>query len=237
MEPPIEPPARRNRTVADLVVADLAAVVYSSGKVFDGLSTGRLDTESFLRSGDLKGVTSRADLALLEDLRDAAQFIINNQTRRIDANYARDINAELTRSGSLYPGRFRRDEDGIGVNTPLGRHEPAAPDRAGLQTIIDGARAKTSAREQAIDLFLQIAEAQPFMDGNKRTAIFVANALLIRQAQPELLSVPMDERDPATAQHFNQLLARAYVLDEPDGVTALLREQGFASLGESRNER
>lgn len=218
----------------NLVVADLAAVVYSSGKVFDGLSTGRLDTEAFLRSGDLRGVTSRADLALLEDLRDAAQFIIDNQARSIDATFVSDVNATLTRSGSLHPGRYRRDEDGIGVNTPLGRHEPSAPSATGLQMIIDRATALPSTREQALDLFVDIAKAQPFMDGNKRTAILVANAVLIRQVDPELLAVPVDERDPATARHFNDLLARAYVFDEHDGVKGLLRQKGFAAAGTHR---
>ena len=58
-----------DRAVGRLTVTDLAGVVYSSGRVFDGLSTGRLDTENFLRTGSLDGVASRADLALLEDLR------------------------------------------------------------------------------------------------------------------------------------------------------------------------
>lgn len=34
-----------------LSVADFATVVYSAGKVFDGLSVGQLETENFLRSG------------------------------------------------------------------------------------------------------------------------------------------------------------------------------------------
>ena len=35
--------------MASISIADLAGVVYSSGKAFDGLATGRLDTENFLR--------------------------------------------------------------------------------------------------------------------------------------------------------------------------------------------
>lgn len=34
-----------------LGVADSATVVYSAGKVFECLAVGRLETESFLRSG------------------------------------------------------------------------------------------------------------------------------------------------------------------------------------------
>ena len=43
-----------DRAVGLLTVTDLAGVVYSSGRVFDGLSTGRLDTENFLRTGSLE---------------------------------------------------------------------------------------------------------------------------------------------------------------------------------------
>ena len=88
-------------------VVDLAGVVYSSGKVFDGLSTGRLDTESFLRSGSLAGVRSRADLALLEDLRDVAQFIIDHRAEPIDVKFVRAVNAKITRSGAIHPGQLR----------------------------------------------------------------------------------------------------------------------------------
>ncbi|PPF28834.1 cell filamentation protein Fic [Rathayibacter tritici] len=211
----------------DLVVADLAAVVYTSGRVFDGLATGRFDTESFLRSGDLSGVTSRADLALLEDLRDASRFIIENRTRPIDADYVREINGTLTRSGSLHPGRLRSTTDRIGVSTRFGRHEPEAVDEAGLQRILVAACAAFGPREQALDLFVKIAKAQPFMDGNKRTAIFTANSLLLRQDPPELLTVPVDERAPDSARRFNDLLARAYLHDEHDPVKDLLRRHGF----------
>nr|WP_104334211.1 Fic family protein [Rathayibacter rathayi]PPG71816.1 cell filamentation protein Fic [Rathayibacter rathayi]PPG79125.1 cell filamentation protein Fic [Rathayibacter rathayi]PPH25374.1 cell filamentation protein Fic [Rathayibacter rathayi]PPI76877.1 cell filamentation protein Fic [Rathayibacter rathayi] len=210
--------------MVDFVVADLAAVVYSSGRVFDGLATGRLDTESFLRSGDLSGVTSRADLALLEDLRDASHFIIENRARPIDAGYVREINGTLTRSGSLHPGRLRRTSDRIGVSTRFGRHEPEAVDDVGLQQIVERGLAAVSRREQALDLFVTLAKAQPFMDGNKRTAIFAANSLLLRQDPPELLTVPVDEQ---LARGFNNLLARAYVHDEHDPVKDLLRRDGF----------
>lgn len=147
-----------------LTVADLAGVVYSSGKVFDGLSTGRLDTESFLRSGSTEGITTRADLALLEDLRDVAQFIIDHRDRSIDADYARSVNTLIARSGALEPGRYHTDEDRIGVTTRHGRHEPPAPGAAGLDRIIQRATELRDPREQALELFIEIARAQPFMD-------------------------------------------------------------------------
>lgn len=111
----------------DISISDLAAVVYSSGKVFDGLSTGRLDTENFLRSGSLEGINSRSDLALLQDLRDVAQFVVDNAGVAVDSAYVRALNGCITRSGALHPGELRTDAQKIGVRTQHGDHNP--PDK------------------------------------------------------------------------------------------------------------
>jgi prophage maintenance system killer protein len=205
--------------------------VYSSGKVFDGLSTGRLDTENFLRSGSLDGIASRADLALLEDLRDAAQFVIDHAGREIDPGFVRAVNATITRSGALHPGQLRTQEQAIGVATPHGRHTPDALTEDELRALLDDATRSVDVRENALDLFVDLAKAQPFEDGNKRTAVFVANGLLIGSGAGVLLTIPVDDDDPNLARTFNDLLARAYIYGERDGVKALLRSRGFARLG------
>lgn len=213
-------------------VLDLAGVIYSSGKVFDGLRTGRLDTENFLRSGSLDGVSSRADLALLEDLRDVAQFIVTQVGTPVDAAYVRAINARITRSGALHPGSLRTADQRIGVDTPLGRHEPAALTESGLQEIVDRASGREPAGEAAISLFVELAKAQPFEDGNKRTALFAANGLLIARAPGLFLSIPTDEDGPGVERTFVELLARAYVRGDDHAVKALLREHGLTASPE-----
>lgn len=201
-------------------------MVYSAGKVFDGLSVSRRDTENFLRSGSLEGVASRADLALLEDLRDAAQFVIDHAVGgSLDAGFVRAVNATLTRSGALHPGQLRTQEQAIGVSTAYGRHTPAALTEDALQTLLDSATRSTLVQENALDLFVDLATAQPFEDGNKRTAVFVANSLLVGSGAGVLLTIPVDDNDPSVARTFNDLLARAYVYGEHDGVKTLLRSR------------
>ncbi|MET9328291.1 Fic family protein [Tsukamurella sp. NPDC003166] len=214
-----------------ITVADLARVVYSSGKVFDGLSTGRLDTENFLRSGSVEGITSRADLALLEDLRDAASFILDQARRSTDAAFVRAINARLTRSGALHPGELRTDDQQIGVRTRYGRHSPEALTDAGLQDLVAMLTAGADPIESALSLFVGVARAQPFEDGNKRTALFSANHLLLHAETGLLLVVPVSDTDPAVADAFNDLLARAYLFGEDDGVKNLLRRDGIVPIG------
>ncbi|OHU47235.1 cell filamentation protein Fic [Mycobacteroides chelonae] len=213
-----------------LAVPDLAGVVYSSGKVFDGLSTGRLDTENFLRSGSIEGVASRADLALLQDLRDAAQFVITHAGRTIDAPFVKSVNATITRSGALHPGQLRTQAQAIGVTTPYGRHTPAAITEEGLQTLLAMTIRGSDVQESALNLFVELAKAQAFEDGNKRTAVFVANSLLIGSDCGLLLTIPVDDNDPSVARAFNDLLARAYIHGENDGVKALLRRRGLTRI-------
>ncbi|OQQ25217.1 cell filamentation protein Fic [Prescottella equi] len=210
-----------------ITVVDLAGVVYTAGKVFDGLAVGRRDTENFLRSGSLAGVSSRADLALLEDLRDVAQFVVDHHGQPIDALYVRAINAQITRRGALHPGQLRTEDQQIGVRTRYGRHSPPALTEDGLQQLIDSLNCD-DVTENALDLFVELAKAQPFEDGNKRTALFVANSLLIGRGT--LLVVPVDEHDPQLADTFNDLLAKAYIRDEHDAVKALLRDHGITVL-------
>ncbi|MFD3703162.1 Fic family protein [Nocardia sp. NPDC058658] len=215
-------------------VVDLAGVVYSSGKVFDGLATGRLDTENFLRSGSLTGVTSRSDLALLEDLRDAAQFIIDHRGGTVDAAFVQSVNQQLTRSAALHPGQLRTADQQIGVKTRYGRHEPTAMTDRDLQRLLDRTLRSDDVIENALDVFVELSKAQPFEDGNKRTAIFVANKVLLDADVDTLLVVPVDEDDPSLANRFNDCLALAYIRDERDGVKELLRSHGLTALDDRR---
>ena len=86
-----------------------------------------------------------------------------------------------------------------------------------------------------MDLFVNLAKAQPFEDGNKRTALFVANRLLIGSRTPKLLTIPVDENDPTLSDSFNDLLARAYVFGEHDEVKRLLRTQGVTERKSRRS--
>lgn len=217
-------------TTATITIADLTGVIYTSGKVFNGLRAGRLDTEHFLRSGSIAGIASRADLALLQDLRDAAQFVIDNASRTIDAAFVRAVNATITRSGALHPGLLRTQDQAIGVTTPYGRHTPNALTDAKLQTLVATATRGGDVIDGALELFVGLAAAQPFEDGNKRTAIFVANGLLLGANAGVILTIPVDDDDLSLAETFDDFLARAYILGVAQPVKSLLRDRGLTQL-------
>ena len=97
----------------------------------------------------------------------------------------------------------------------------------GIQPNVADYRCSFNARENALDLFVDLAKAQPFEDGNKRTAVFVANSLLIGSNAGVLLTIPVDDNDPSLAVMFHDRLARAYIYGEGDGVKKLLCDRGL----------
>lgn len=201
---------------------DLLDVIYTAGVVFDGLSTSRPATDRYLRSGDTDGVRGRGDLALLQDLEAAAEFVIVTAGEPVTADYLGRINAQLTRSAALNPGKLRRAEQGIGVHTTHGRHEPAAMTAEGLDALIQEQLLLDDALQSAAHLFVEVARAQPFEDGNKRTAIFAANSYLIGQGTGLLMAVPHDGADPMVSREFHDQLARAYAFGETGPVVEAL---------------
>lgn len=219
-----------------ITITDLASVVYSAGKVFDGLRTGRLSTAEFLRSGNTQGISSRADLALLEDLRDVASFVVDHARPQVvvDGRFVRSLNEQITRSGALHPGRLRTAQQQIGVSTPHGRHEPNAVTEPMLEEILSRAQHGPDASASAITLFIDVAKAQPFEDGNKRTALFAANALLLSKETGLLLTVPVDDASPDLSNSFVDALARAYIFDDYSPATRLLEAHGLKSIDEQR---
>lgn len=213
-----------------ITVADLAAVVYSAGKVFDSLQTGRLDTEEFLRTGDAVGINSMHDLALLRDLKAAASAVIEHAPFEVTGRFLRRLNASMTQSASIEPGALRRDDEKIGVSTKFGRHEPVAVTEAQLERLVGDAVSIGDPGRAAACLFVAVAKAQPFKDGNKRTGIFAANAHLLHERTGTSLTVPFSETDPTVSQTFNEKLARAYIFGDDEAVIDALLQQGLVSL-------
>lgn len=107
----------------------------------------------------LDGVTSPSVLTLLQDLRDVSQFIFDRFRHQpqelITAPFVRAVNAQITRSGAIHPGRFRTSDQQIGIGTRRGRHTPGAMTDASLQRLLEETLSTTDAREAALDLLVK----------------------------------------------------------------------------------
>lgn len=116
-------------------VAELSEVIVTAGVVLDGLSTSRAATDRYLRSGDTSGVRGRGDLALLQDLEDAASCVLETADDPLNADYLKQLNAQLPQSAAINPGSLRTGDQGIGVNTRFGRHDPPAVPHCGCVAV------------------------------------------------------------------------------------------------------
>ncbi|SER61353.1 Fic family protein [Corynebacterium cystitidis] len=91
----------------------------------------------------------------------------------------------------------------------------------GLRGIVDKYR-EFQDREGATRLFVELAKAQPFEDGNKRTALLAAIVVL---PGDETLVVPYDSAGPGDSEAtFHDLLTRAYIFDEIEPVVHFMCE-------------
>lgn len=193
-------------------VKGLARLLYRMGRTFDGLNTSRIATEEFLRTGNPKVIGSRSDYALLCDLKAAASYVTGTDwTRtRFDLEWFEGINAAMTRTAAMEPGKLRTACNVI-VPTRYGTYTPPVPDENALRhALSDAIRERNDPLNSAAKLFAVLAKAQPFGDGNKRSALLAANGLLMLAESPAMLTVPVEDPDRTT---FNDLLGAWYVND------------------------
>ncbi|WP_232339316.1 MULTISPECIES: Fic family protein [Bifidobacterium] len=197
-----------------LSTKQLAGLLYSMGRTFDGLQSTFMATEEFLRTGNPQVVNSKADYNLLLDLRQAADYTLHYDYARepIDLAYVKSINAQLTRTAAMEPGKLRDERIPVMVSTPLGRYKPPVPDSATIASLIKSTVGGATGEDilgDAVRLFAGLAKMQPFGDGNKRTALLAGNGLLIAHGDRHPLTVPTSDKDRTW---FNRELA-AYHLN------------------------
>lgn len=221
-----------------LSTKQLAGLLYSMGRTFDGLQSTFMATEEFLRTGNPRVVNSKADYNLLLDLRQAAEYTLHYDYARkpIDLEYVKSINAQLTRTAAMEPGKLRDEHTPVMVNTPLGKYEPPVPDSATLAYLIRGTVEGATGEdilEDAVRLFAGLAKMQPFGDGNKRTALLAGNGLLIAHGDQYPLTVPTIDKDRAW---FNWELAAYYLNNDQTIIHHLARwKRQQALLAEQRD--
>ena len=210
----------------------LAGLLYSMGRTFDGLQSTFMATEEFLRTGDPRVVNSKADYSLLLDLRQAAEYTLHYDYahKPIDLAYVESINAQLTRTAAMEPGKLRDERIPVMVNTPLGGYEPPIPDPPAIASLIKstvrGATGEDILKD-AVRLFAGLAKMQPFGDGNKRTALLAGNGLLIAHGDQYPLTVPTSDEDRTW---FNRELAAYYLNNDQTIIRHLARWNRMQAL-------
>ena len=205
-----------------LSIRQLARLLYAMGRTFDGLQSTFTATEEFLRTGDPNVLDSKADYNLLLDLQQSADYTnhYDYAHRPIDLEFIKSINAQLTRTAAMDPGKLRDEHSPVSVSTPLGRYEPPVPDPEAISALVENSirRKEDDNLTKATNLFADLARMQPFGDGNKRTALLTANGFLIATHNRQPLTVPINDEDRIW---FNRELAAYYLREDPTIISHL----------------
>lgn len=166
---------------------NLVSMIYLAGK-YENLSTTLLQTKAIVENLTVDGVKPE-DVQTVLNLKAAYQFVMRlHNVAEIDTETIKQINLIVQGAGEPDAGQIRTKSVVVGLTNE--DYVPPIPfENNVVQTVNAILHSETSATDKAITLMLTLSRLQVFTDGNKRTAIVVANALMY-QANVGLLAVP-----------------------------------------------
>jgi Fic family protein len=147
----------------------------------EGNTYSLLETERLLKEKETASGKTKEEAIMLLNHKDALDFIIENPDylNPLSVSKIEDIHSILTKELSV-PRNLRKRRVGIsGTNYRPLDNEFQISEALGLSC--DLINNKKNAFEKALLAIVLISYIQPFMDGNKRTARIVSNALLMKE--------------------------------------------------------
>lgn len=116
------------------------------------------------------------ELTLILNLKRAWQFLFESINEEINLNSIQDFNRIIGRD-LIYKSGFLRTAD---VKISGTNYKPKLPIDYEITNNIKQILENESKKDVALDLMLYIMRSQLFFDGNKRTAMLIANKILIQ---------------------------------------------------------
>ena len=112
-----------------LSTRQLAKLLYAMGRTFDGLESTFTATKEFLHTGNPNVLVSKADYNLLLDLQQSADYTSHYDYahRPIDLDFIKSINAQLTRTAAMDPGKLRDEHSPRIGEHPIGQIRASSP--------------------------------------------------------------------------------------------------------------
>ena len=205
----------------DFARANMKSLIYDQA-VLEGISTTFPDTEAIIDKGKVNNMSTE-DVMKIINLKHAWEFILDKDVILSSTNYyVSQYIAKLINEGFYFEGgRIRQVPINIGGST----YKPPLPIESAVREKISNIVNSTSDDiDKAIDLTLFIMKTQVFIDGNKRTAILLANHYLISKGKG-LLAVPFE-----LVPEFKKLLIGYYEDYDTDSIKEFLKEKCWRKL-------
>lgn len=145
------------------------------------------------------------NLNVIVQLKWGWQYVIR-EDKALSLKIEQNINLLVARYDSLDPGSFRTDSVTVELGNDKGEWKPQELDyQSEVDFFYNLMQKDTSITDKAMTLMYHNMRNQLFGDGNKRTAILVANKLMIDHGAG-LINVPLDKWDV-----WNDLISKYYL--------------------------
>ena len=201
-----------------LAKEELVSNIYNSARL-EGINITYEETKKVLEEVNVPSL--RLDeINCILNLRDACNFALSNIDADITLDFICKVNSFVSRNESLEWGVLRTGKVGInGVD-----YIPNIPEREDVIVNIENILKEENITSRSLNLMLYLMRSQLFWDGNKRTAMIVANKLLISNGCG-IISIKEDD-----INEFNKLLTEYYNTGNKEKIIPFLYDKCIFEL-------
>lgn len=196
----------------------LVSNIYNSARL-EGINTTYPDTKTILEGVNVPSL-KLDEINCILNLRDAWNFTLSNIDSNVTLDFICKVNSFVSRNESLEWGVLRTGKVGInGVD-----YIPSIPNRDDVIINIKEILKEENITSRSLNLMLYLMRSQIFWDGNKRTAMIVANKILIENGCG-IISVKENN-----INEFNKLLTEYYNTANKDKIISFLYDNCIFGL-------
>ena len=154
----------------------------------EGIKVTYPETQQLFDGGNIEHL--RVDeIVTINNLKHAWQFVLNSINSEIDVNYICSINSLVGGNLINNAGELRSYDIKISGTS----WKPELPTKKNISTLIEDLKNIKTSTEKNITLMCKLMRMQAFFDGNKRTAMLVANHEMIK-AGAGVITIPIESR-------------------------------------------
>ena len=196
----------------------LVSNIYNSARL-EGINTTYPDTKTILEGVNVPSL-KLDEINCILNLRDAWNFTLSNIDSDVTLDFICKVNSLVSRNESLEWGVLRTGKIGInGVD-----YIPDIPEKEDVIINIETILKEENITKRSLNLMLYLMRSQLFWDGNKRTAMIVANKFLVSNGGG-IISVKEDD-----INEFNKLLTEYYNTGNKDKIISFLYDKCIFGL-------
>lgn len=205
---------------------DHLATLVASAARFEGMTLGAGKVARILSTGSFAGILP-ADIEIVLHLKHAFEYITTLDKLTFDAILR--VNELIQGAAKADAGRIRTDIVTVGLTNDT--YVPPIPvEKTEREFFSSLMSADMSATQQAIKLMLHISRSQWFADGNKRTALVVANAIMLTKGAG-LLAIPENKMHWYLSQ-----LQKFYLTGRQSAIERWLYEEAIFGIANDATE-